>query len=78
MAKKEKIDSPGNKKSLFGLIGSKYKKGLSKVDDTISKKILSEEDYKKYIKAKERGDEYPMQSLEDYGSTIKNLLKKKK
>ena len=44
MAKKEKIDSPGNKKSVFGLIGSTYKKGLSKIDDKVAEKLLSKEE----------------------------------
>ena len=73
MAKKEIIDSPTNKRSVFGLITSTYKKGFSKLDDKVSKK-----DYKNYTEAKGRGDKYPMQSLEDYGSTIKNFMKKNK
>jgi|TARA_R110000765_G_scaffold72354_1_gene140500 hypothetical protein len=77
MAKTENIDSPTNKTSVFGLIKSKYKKGFSKIDDKVSEKILSKKDYKNYTEAKGRGDKYPMQSLEDYGSAIKNLIKKK-
>ena len=78
MAKKEIIDSPTNKRSVFGLITSTYKKGFSKLDDKVSEKILSKKDYKNYTEAKGRGDKYPMQYLEDYGSTIKNFMKKNK
>lgn len=78
MAKKEKIDSPGNKKSVFELIGSTYKKGFSKLDNKVAKQLLSKKDYKLYTEAKERGEEFPITALEDYGSTIKNLIKKKK
>lgn len=74
MAKKEKIDSPGNKKSVFGLIGSTYKKGLSKIDDKVAEKLLSKKDYKNYMAAKESGEEFPISALKDYGANVRAFL----
>tara|TARA_R100001510_G_scaffold5142_1_gene4047 strand:- start:306 stop:611 length:306 start_codon:yes stop_codon:yes gene_type:complete len=77
MAKKEKIDSPGNKKSVFQLIktaGGKLKEGYIELDDQIVKRIFTEDDLKKYRDAVKRGDEVPLRSTQDLGASIREFM----
>ena len=70
MAKKEKIDSPGNKKTVFQLI----KKGFTKLDDELVKRVFTKEDLKKYRDAVKRGDDIPLAATEDFGSSIRKII----
>ena len=77
MAKKEKIDSPGNKKSVFQLMkkaGGKLKEGYIKLDDELVKRVFTKEDLKNYRAAVKRGDDIPLAATEDFGSSIRKII----